>query len=466
MEYLARASGFGLGYIHDNLRGGVYGQHLAKLAYRKRYSKRGINRTLVKKGFLKYSPTMAPIGKKRFRKDYSRNPFISKKGKPTSSRSLGNINKKIQQTLRNLRARQSAKRGAVSLNNAAPGSVRHVASKVKSTKGLYKRRDKVHVTKEFKDKVAAALVSKEIGGWFQETVCNRMSVPPDNMQAIDYAVPNYNTGLAFFDTSSVLNAASVLWNGKTNVVPGASRTLTEAGNFNKNTIKINVRNSYAKLRLRNNSSRIKYLKVYEFQSKGNAELDPYAWWVGNTQANAINEVARFGYLVSELFASPGMCPEFKNQWTTAVKEYVMEPGQETTHFVQGPSNKVYDYEKFQVPGSPVSVAGDPPITKHVRFVMIVHYNDIVGTVGGSFGRYTDSAGTSDPFGLICECTTYYNLGMPEQTGFKYPASTIAGVVQPNTLRRHTYYMRTWFGVQQGAVARVDEVAPNITESGV
>lgn len=417
-----------MGYIHDGYIGGIKGARWARETYRNKYHR------------------MPPISRRKHV------TTLSKYQHSTRNKRLSIATKR-----RKVNSGPMSSRRMSSIRGVARSTTRSVASKTLSRKGQFKKRKGVKVTRQFRAKVNKALAVKEVSGFYQETLTKRMSTPVDCGQSVDYVVDYSNLNYQMFDYQSVLNAASVLWNNKTPIAP-FSRAMTDAGNFDKNNIKIHVKKSWATTRMINNSSRRKNLKVYEFASKGQSTLDPLAYWQQNIVENVSHDVARTNYAVTELFATPSMCPNFNQQFKVSCKEYILEAGQSVIHNTQGPTDTIYDFEKNQVPGS-ITVLGDLQVSKMNRWLIFVHYNDIVGTTFAEFGRYT-AAVSFNPHGLICETTFYYSMTMPEQTGFTYNNPVVPGSVDTLDKRKHTYFIKNWFTAQSASVIEhVDVLNP-------
>ena len=398
-----------LGYIHGNTRGAIKAAHL----YQKLNS-------------------MAPIPRKR---KYSGVPVQ----RPAAKKHKSGMGKKF------------------GLRRSAPKqlAINTQAAKVRGSAGNNKRRvKKVKVTAQFRKKVKKALEPALIKGKYLENsyMTNRFPHTFDNKQQVGTLGDS-------FTPSQVLDAASVLWNEK---LPTNNKSSLNSQNFARNTVKINVINSYTTMHFKNNTRRTYTMKLYNCRSKIRDQLEfPITSWADALAVEAQPQGSNvLGIDVNTMYNDPRMVPNWNQQWHADVTTVTLEPGQIYDYFVQGPKNKLYDFAKYVTNSTPQLFTDR---ISDARSNFVVFYPDVVSTTIGTAGRYVDdNPADGDSDGLATEIKHYYQLSMPEQAG--YLVGTAGGGTQALNLRKYSFAIFSEPGNQQtGVVRRVDDDNPVIVE---
>jgi len=269
----------------------------------------------------------------------------------------------------------------------------------------------------------------------------------------------------FFTPSKILNAASVLWNGK-----AASQDWDlVAGNFSLNqgfttgtpqvgsitfpqagALEIRVINSYARWLIKNTNQRTMRLKIYHCVPKVKyAQSGPLTALVQSSDITDTTTIRRKyssstiatggGTVQSSIFCHPLFEPnkydQFSNVYTYQKTEINLKPGEEFVHMVQGPKNYTLDYTKLMNSG--ISEIGS--FYKGCSKVCMVSVElDAVSTITAASytgGQYFAKSAGANPLVInpvSIEIDEVYKLACPKNTGFISIAAA-AGTVQTNNL---------------------------------
>lgn len=398
MDYAGRVSAATIGYIVGNVPGAISGYYLGKKVTQN-------NRN------------MAPIKK---RKRSGSTPYVTTK-----------------------------KRLLVKRRYSAPVYKPNMeASKVRGAPKR-PRRKSVKVTSSFKRKVQKVLDSYKIkGNWMEiQTGLRRFVNSDDNIQISTELGDNFSYPL-------VLDAASVLWNGKT---PTLDKAVTNAKNFPVRTTKIYVEDAYTVYTFRNNSRRTYHMKIFSCKSKDlTLSVTALGAWVNTMAAEAVVDGSNVALNTpSTLYADPRYYPNWNALWSAQVTTVVLEPGQSYVYRLQGPQKKLFDFPKYQQAGYVATGQKD------FRNCFFTCYPDLVTTNTGSAGRYIDNdPGEDISSGIVYETKRVYKLCMPEQTGMDNPANIV------NNMRKYTTGIQNWTLGQTGTVRRIDDENPVVIEQDV
>lgn len=326
-----------------------------------------------------------------------------------------------------------------------------VAAKTKQTK-----RKTVKVSTNLRKKIKKVLEHAKIPGHLQETA---YQIFPYTNATTQRQVVSYDntTGTAvdaLFSPGRILDAASVLWNNKT--IAQSPKLVTDAGNFDNKSIKVYVKNAYAKQNIRNNTQRTMNLKILEFQAKSNQVAgDPLGVWQAALLFQAAAQGAnQNGYVKEALHAMPTILPDFNRLFSTRVTTVVMQPGGEYNHFIQGPKDHLYDFQKMWN-GSTFQNNN-----KHAVYCAYVYFPDVITTDTNTVGRVGGVPVAGEFFGLTVETTNFFQLAMPEQTGFVVTAA--AGTTESLKQRQFTHCVQVWTNAT-GIGLRIDDEDPNNPE---
>lgn len=253
-----------------------------------------------------------------------------------------------------------------------------------------------------------------------------------------------------FTVDQFVNAASIMFNGALydeTVTAGVPLALSPliTNRFSEKNGKFDIKSSWIKYELANNTLRTVNIKVYEVKSKhprsyviGNVAtkkvwqlsgtptvysqasnslglLDPLNEWISSATddllTNARSTALTGGYaavLPTLLYNAPMQSPSFKQEFDAQMyREIKLEPGQDYSFYVQGPSNYQIDLEKC------VQDAYYMNIQKFSRGMLFVCYLDLVSGSTSGFGRL--GKGNGNVSGVSCEKTFHYEMYAPGQT---------------------------------------------------
>lgn len=342
-----------------------------------------------------------------------------------------------------------------------PGVIR--ARRKSAKKVAFKKAKRVKVSRTFRAKVNKSLAPRTVHGYYEIINTEAYRNANDNVQNVYYLGNNSNTFIGYFDPLRVLDAASVLFNGKAAAIlnPG----FADAGNFNVTTknMKIKVISSSVMLKIKNNTQRTRRLAIYEIANKQiQNTFDPIAHWT-SILTDEVNKIQNIGgsMQITNVGASPNVHPSWKTFYKMSETKLTLEPGQSHEMFVNGPSDTVYDYSKF------FNGTNFQLYTKNNRYFVCCDLEDLessftVSAIGGRYGQPVNDATHTN--GVICEATQKFKIEMPEQTGFKTGAAFPVTTVVPLELRQDTYYFKNFTAAQGvGSEYRTDEVTgTNVT----
>jgi len=337
------------------------------------------------------------------------------------------------------------------------------------------RKKRVKISRKFAKKVKQIVKGTQPVGYFSESSC-AYAVPLDGAQNCQMVGLSSGYNLAtstplFFDPVSVLNAASVLWFNK---IPGSPiKTALDPDNFpTPSGLKIFVESSRVMITYKNNTANTLTLKLYDMSPKSTMNSDqeanhnPLSVWINELIVQTPPAVAPFtnvgffnplGTTPNTLFNSPKYCIGVKHFFSIDCTTVILEPGKTHVHTLPGPSQMMYDYNKFRM-GSGVTQLLN--CQKFVKMHMVVFYPDLQNTNAGTPGRFTDVPVAPNAYGLLTEVRSFYKLRMPEEAGFTYPTTLPApGDGVPLTQRSYRFAQKNWNITQTGAILEVSDENP-------
>jgi hypothetical protein len=428
-HYTGRASAATLGYIAGNIPGAI----AADSFYRK---------------------IMAPVPKE---------PKDKGKGKRRASVSSNDLAKRRRLST------ASVASSAASSSNVMQKSKKTGGSKVSRSDKSKKKK----LSRKFKQQVKDALSEVTPPAYKQERYYFLYKPTDFNQSTFDmgrgYNGTDNATSLGgsgsatqcFFDPVKVLDAASVLFNGKP---PAGNKVWNQTGMFDAKNFVVDVSKQWVVMTLKNNSARNMEIKLWTWELKGNAQIDQN---FTNEWANAMsNDAAPSGSALNvgnanqnTIGMSPMLSPQMKKLFKIEEKSVFLEPGKIFKHTVQGPS-KVYDYAKFWLNGTFNN------FQKGTKGVCMALSTDITALSTGlnAVQRYTDIVSV-DPFGICVETQYHYVLRLPDQTGFRLQIPTVGTTIdQQLTRRRGSQYSFTNYNAvtQTGTVATTSDENPQAT----
>lgn len=338
------------------------------------------------------------------------------------------------------------------------------------------RKKVVKVPKKLRSQIQKALTPYLGTGTFMEIHSERFAL---NALGQELRSAGYQSlGLKqLFDPCWVLNAASILWNGKT---PGLNPGLS-GNNFEDATLKVNVLNQSSTFRFKNNTGRTMNINIYVVSPKSilpDAQNDPAFFWIDSMKneegsgASAVDQRRNIGLASpNTLYATPYMSKMFMQKYGVDCVKVVLEAGKEFTHKVTGP-NMMYDFSKYQnAQGAGATTPAFQNQQKFIKAVFFTSYYDLVGTTTGNCSRsvnmYSGTEGTTNSYGLLVETTNYMKLACPDLVGFRTGAAFAANSHQQlNNRKVNPYYLKDWSNTGPvGAVGYINDNTPNQPATG-
>lgn len=283
-----------------------------------------------------------------------------------------------------------------------------------------------------------------------------------------------------------LDAASVLWNGKTPSALGwqfnsvnnmGVGQLPIASGKVASGVKFTIIDSYEKYLYKNQTNRTWTIKLYECGPKkasflststvGNdnvthvagaldALVGPASTWSNVMGDAAVNSNLLASFVPSgnsasvigtptpnTLYTYPTMFPQFAKLFQSDCTTIVLEPGMSFEYYLQGPNNMEFSLDGCFNNGN---FAG---IQKYSRYLMPVYYPDLTSdttstVLSAYIGRHP-AVFTSSNGLLGYEREMFCKLKMPEETGFVDPAAFLAGTNQVLGYRKHALVHNVWTG---------------------
>jgi len=434
MEFVSGLSGATLGYIQGDTRGAIKGWKLGRKLYQNKQQRMPpIKRT---------TPTPRT---RRSRRRVSVSGFPT----PSTRSSMGDSTMSRRSSLLSSSSSRSS-----NFSSTSEGNVRDVKRTVKRKKGVtFKKPKKVKVTRDFREKVKKTLSASKMHGIYEDVQYGAMQPAVNNVQLVHNFL-NASSGQTF-DPLYILSCASSLFNSK---VPVRVPTIADANNFNGAKTKIEVINSYAVYRFKNNSTYQVEIDFYTCAPKIVTEtITPIDAWadalVTDTLASPESGPNVLGNDNTVMFMRPTTCKSWNKYWKASVTKLVMEPGQSTEISVDGPKNVQYDFNKYYKDGLFQSNQ------RTTRWCFAVVRNCLGATTLATVGRYGAVGGAATQ--VIYEVKRFVKLAMPDETGFLYPAVYPGGSTQLNNRRRDAYIMRNWADAIAGVQEMVVEVNPTV-----
>lgn len=425
-ETLGGISGATLGYITYGTRGALAGWNIGK--------------SLGKRKTEKVSQ-MAPIPPKRRSYRRTNNPYATPFTVGGPSHDTRRMSVSSATSSRRSSRSVVPVRNINSVQGVGAGAVRVQRSR-KATR-LAKKKKVVTVSKKLRQKIKKVISGQAIKGMTQEISygVQRLITTADNAQIVT-SITTSNAAVGgtnpHFSMAKIMDAASCLWNEKAQVEN--PKLITDTGNFDNKKLKVKIIDSSVTYNFKNNTMRKVNCRFLEIRPK-NLETagNPIDAW-GVALTNQLTGPNQSGINVSELYTNPGMLPDMRNVWNITTTKFEMAPGTEYKHYVQGPKNKLIDFQR-NWNGSTFR-----NYTKDSCFTLLITIPDLVTTdIPEDYGRYQNAtADENAKYGIIFEGITRYHMEMPEQVGFQVPAGGVAaGDSVPLSQRQFSYAFKTY-----------------------
>lgn len=290
-----------------------------------------------------------------------------------------------------------------------------------------KTKPKVHPSKKFKAMVDASLAPRSFVGTLTTEHGFRVGYTVTNRQIV-FTQSEPGKAHDLFTAQRILDAASVLFNGKTAAILGP---YTATDNLMVSGLKLDVISQYATIKIRNMSEMHFTLCVYKCTPKRALNVSPDTTW-SSSITDAKDEGVLFpnsaDYDYSFLRAEPDDTKGFKSDWNYEKSVYLLDPAQDITIHVKGPQ-MVYDFDKLLTPDE-AFLSNNVTFSWHKGMgtsMMYAFYpTHLFGTTGdasnvgkvGRFpGNYTvahgDLPANSNITGLTWETKMYYKIRAPD-----------------------------------------------------
>jgi len=325
---------------------------------------------------------------------------------------------------RGLRYLTGSTRRRVSQNNMVYGSAprrRVIGSRpYGSRKTPYPKmtpcRPKVKVSKKFKAKVHAVESAKVAKGTYTiRTMGNILTNYTQNSQQPSAELVHGNgAGLTstssgnpailnsfnWFTEGDVLDAASVLFNGK---VSDPARPTS--GNFDNEKLVLEIPYMSVTMSLTNSSMTDQEVDFYMCISKSSINDASLSTWQ-SAISNAAENVN--GQLTTHYGAEPGQLADFSKKWTYKKKTFYLKPGESKKFFVkQGPL--CYNYQKFLNTSSNFNF----PKGVGVSCFLVHKQPKLLPNVNGISAHHATTYTVGNYSWLSCEITRKYVIEAPE-----------------------------------------------------
>lgn len=442
---LAQISGATLGYITNDVRGAVAGYKAAGKVYDYVYG----SKNLPKKN------NMPPVGRRASTVSTTSSdswPRGSRRKRVVSTPSSGGGGAR-----RVLFKRRKIVAGGGSAVTVSASKVKgHVAKKGKKRK--------VKVSKTLRKKIKQVLSQKGPIGIVKEAMYSPIMYCSDNIQNIFQGSPILCEGLKnwAFTPTHFIQHASVLWNKEQwGALAGDNRQIANVLGYTPN-YRLEVRNSYYVMKLKNNSTRVVTVKLWDIQPKGTVNdtdcSDMNAWF--GTELTRMTYSAFNGaenpQNINQYYIgfNPNMMSSFKRHFHLQETVINMEPGKEYYHKVQGPNNKLLNFNNFFRNGS------YRPIQSFCKQTLVVVTTDLASdSLGNTVGRYTEMSSVK-PYGVLVETEYFSKLKCPDQVGWISSGSLPAANTVVNDKAKGYAFVIHRYGLDQsGTVVHMDDNNP-------
>lgn len=276
----------------------------------------------------------------------------------------------------------------------------------------------VKVSRKFKSKVLEAVASDTAKGKYTVAICGSLyPVSSSNLQTVTNVLAQSGaTGLQteapgnatltrsmeFFCPDKVLDAASILFNGKVSDVDFIKTT----NNFEKANTILQVPYQSVDITFRNNTQVIKEIEFYQCTAKSSQNLAAVTFWV-NTLSTAAGKENLASLTTNSYYASPGQLQSFSQAWNYSVKTVTLDPGQ-SGHIFMSQKDQCYDWAKFQDAGTyPLNPKG-----KTVSCFYVVRNKEVLPSVVGTQAGHPGATQTAG-YSVTCEIVEKYVIEAPE-----------------------------------------------------
>jgi len=436
-ETLAGIAGGTLGFIHGDVSGAYYGYKAAR-----KLTQMVGKRTIAQR----------------------RGKIVPRININNTPKSMGAKSKSSIMSTSSMRSNKRRKTFRQSVHET--GATRTVITK----SHVRKKKRPIKVSKSLRDKIHKVVDSKDYLGKHREIgygIMQWQTQFSNKQNVLDITHFRLNAADPLFSIQKIVDAASVLWNQKAMAIDKG----IVSNNFDRNTLKVRVINSYCQYTFRNNSQREVFLKLMECRPRNRSVLgDPQGVWVATLAANSTGPgIAGLGFgsnqnsiTQNEIYTNPNMLPAWRALFKYVEFQVIIPPGGMYQHVVQGPKNQVFDCAKF--------FNGNLQLNIHPEacWLLAAYWPDLLTTSGNNYGRFIKNPANLQ--GIVYESLCHYNLAIPEQAGFtpRLGALPPSGTAQTLTERQWSYAFKTYPSsatlVDGETLWRVDDDQPATVET--
>lgn len=342
-------------------------------------------------------------------------------------------------------------RNTASRSSRANGTITHLRPSgshrafVKRRRKVFKRK-KVKVSRKLRKKVQKVINSNNPDGYYHEVsgssvacIANGQQVFHPNQQ-LSEGQPGWH-----FTPTQVLDAASILWNGKT---PLINKSTADPGNMSTETLQVLCKNSWYVCRMKNNSQHTLTVKPVVCRPKKVVTDNAVTSWTAellNQATNPTGENPRAN-VITDLYQHPKFCSGMNRFWSFTTSKIVLEPGQEYTFTVQGPQDRMYK----------MASCYDANLYKNNQTYAANIFYLVNGDLQSDSALLPQRSANTGAGALLMENSHHYTLEMPEQTGW-HEVGPLPNVVT-NDLRRKAVVFHN-FMTTGGTATQIDEDNP-------
>lgn len=365
-------------------------------------------------------------------------------------------------------------------------------SKKKRRSVGFRKEKKVKVSRVFRAKVNKALVPRRTNAFCELRDTQYVRCELDQKQMLFYlgfestsentlvdgnCVNTTNTPW-HFTPARVLDLASHAFNFKTSVSINPALGNTDMFITSTKNIKIHVKKSWVTYQIRNATERPYYMKIFVVAPKKQSEANTNSLVFDSWKEAIDNEISQSivksdpETSIRQMDLKPTAFAIMKQLYKFSETSVTVEPGQVFDFNLPGPEDFTYDFSKYWNPNGATDGVVYQELQKMCRTVIVtavpdlsINYdtNDTAGTVyciRAGNPTLNTASGQNVVGGICVEYRAFYDITMPEQTGFVYPAAP-GTQVQPLNFRQSVKVYKNFFDVDAGSIdARVDPEVPS------
>jgi len=365
-------------------------------------------------------------------------------------------------------------------------------SRKKQRSVSFRKVNRVKVSRVFRAKVNKALVPKRINAFceLRDTQYVRCELFQKQMlfylgfestaenSIVDGNCVNTTNTPWHFTPARVLDLASYAFNAKAAVSVSPSLSNEDMFLASTRNIKVHVKKSWVTHQIRNNTESPYYLKLFVVAPrKSSAALTNaliFDAWKESITAEINQEIIKSDpeTTIRQMDLKPNQTAIMNQCYKFSETSITLEPGQCFDFNLPGPEDFTYDFSKYYEPNGGTDGTTYHELQKMCRTVIVtgvpdlkINYsqdgsaNSVYCTRAGQ-APFNSASGANVVAGICVEYRAFYDITMPEQAGFVYPATT-GTQTQPLNHRQSVKVYKNFFDVnEQSLDARVDPEVPS------